>query len=149
MSDAQQTIINAIEASTARPVRKSGNGYRTLCPYHGGKHHNLSISDGTDRVLLHCHSNNCDPKDILESIGLKINDIYHEQLTPAQAKRHKSIANDREIRNAFEQEILIILCWISDKNRLLFPIPEHDEERVLQAMSRINTATAHYIKEAS
>lgn len=147
MSEALQKTLSAIEATTDRPIRKSGDSYRALCPYHGGKHHNLSITDGDDRVLLHCHSNNCDPRDILESVGLKITDIYHQQLTPKEQRQHKAVINDRSIRNEFEHEILILLCWISDSNQLLFPIGEHDLERVKLAMKRINTATSHYIVE--
>ena len=147
MSLALEQILSVIEAHTGKPARKSGKGYRALCPYHGGKHHNLSITDGDDRVLLHCHSNGCDPLLIMESIGLSIQDIYHEQLTPGQAKQHKTIINDRELKKELEFELLILLCWISDSNKAMFPIGDHDADRVGLAIKRVSTATNHYIAE--
>ncbi|HIF50814.1 MAG TPA: hypothetical protein EYQ42_04685 [Thiotrichaceae bacterium] len=148
MSSALETILIAIEASTSKPARKHGSGYRALCPYHGGKHHNLSISDGDDRVLLRCHSNHCDPKNILESIGLKISDIYHQALTLAQSRNYKSIATDREIRSSLEVEIIILFQWLSASNKVLFPCDEEvSRERAMEAFKRVKNGCNHYLTE--
>lgn len=148
MSDALHLIISTIESATGKPLRKSGSGYRALCPYHGGKHHNLSISDGDDRVLLYCHSRGCDPQNILESVGLKISDIYHEQLSPEQAKKHKSALTDCEIKSALEHEIIIIFQWLSASNTVLFPCDgEVNRERVMLAFQLVLNGCQYYIKE--
>lgn len=147
MSDALKTTVSAIEASTNKPAKWTGNSAKLVCNHDGAKNYNLAAKDGSDRVLLHCFSRNCDPKDILERAGLNISDIYHQKLNPEQAKKHKSIANDRQLRNEFEHELLILLCWISDSNKLLFPTGEHDGERTEQAISRVNKVTSHYIKD--
>lgn len=148
MSEALQKILAAVEAHTDKPARKSGDSYRVLCPYHGGKHHNLSITDGDDRALLHCHSHGCDPLLIMESIGLSIQDIYHQQLTPREQLRHKAVINDREIRAALEIELIILLQWLSASNKVLFPCDEEvDRERVMKSFSMVLNACNHYIKE--
>ena len=147
MTNALNRIVSAIENTTGKPAKWTGDNAKLVCTHDGATHYNLSVKDGSDRVLLHCHSHGCDPKDILESVGLTISDIYHQQLTPKEQRQHKVVINDRQLRNEFEHEILILLCWISDSNELLFPIGEHDIERVKLAMKRINTAAEHYLAE--
>ncbi len=147
ISDAMRIAVSSIESHTNKSAKWIGDKAKLVCTHDGAKNYNLAVTDGSDRVLFHCHSHGCDPKDILESVGLKITDIYHQKLTPDKARQHKAVINDRQLRNEFEHEILIILCWISDSNKLLFPIGEHDLERVKLAMKRINTAAEHYLAE--
>lgn len=114
----------------------------------GAKNYNLSMTDGNDRVLMHCFSRNCDPKDILERAGLHITYIYYQQLTPTQAKNHKSIVNDRVVRCALEVELIIIFQWLSASNKVLFPCDEEvSRERVMDAFRRVKGGCSHYLAE--
>ena len=146
-SRAMQKIIAAIENHTNKPAKYTGDSAKLVCTHDGAKNYNLAISDGNDRVLMHCFSQGCDPKDILERAGLHITDIYHQQLTPGEKQQHKAVINERQLRNDFEFELLILLCWVSDLNKMLFPIGEHGSERVLLALRRVHKAAGHYIKE--
>lgn len=145
-SRARQKIVAAIENHTNKPAKYTGDSAQLVCTHDGAKNYNLSMTDGNDRVLMHCFSRECDPRDILERAGLNITDIYHQPLTPGEKQQHKVVVNERQLRNDFEFELLILLCWISDLNKMLFPIGECDRERVAQAMKRVHKATMHYME---
>lgn len=60
-------------------IKKQGSGYTAQCPGHDDKENSLSITEGTDRrILLHCHAG-CSVKEILDSMGLKLADLYPEK----------------------------------------------------------------------
>ena len=139
------TIVNAIESHTDKAAKRGGANTYLVCPYHGGKKHSLSVKDGIDRVLMKCFSHDCDPRDIIESVGLNITDIYHEKLSKDEYGKKRKLVNERELRNKLEQELLILLCWISDENKLLFPIGETDQERVNEALMTVRKAAGYYL----
>lgn len=57
-------------------AKRAGKGWMDCCPSHDDKNPSLSIGVGDDgRVLLHCHSNGCDVKDIASAIGLEVSDL--------------------------------------------------------------------------
>ncbi len=55
------------------------NEYMALCPAHNDKNPSLSIGYSKEKshILLHCHAG-CEAKDILDCIGLKLNDLYED-----------------------------------------------------------------------
>ena len=75
MSSAQ---FNVVHDALVRVTGKPSSG-RFKCPYHNGTGYNLSIRDTTNRVQLTCFSHSCDPKFILESLGLSLRDIYYNK----------------------------------------------------------------------
>ena len=76
---AYERILNALEAH-GRRVRHVGPGRaRSNCPGHDGDNQTaLSIRDGETRVSLTCHTQGCDGEVILNAIGLRVADRYHE-----------------------------------------------------------------------
>jgi len=57
-------------------VKKTGTGFTAKCPVHDDKINSLSVSTNTEgSTLIHCHAG-CDPKHILEVIGLSWNDLF-------------------------------------------------------------------------
>ncbi len=147
MSAQLSIILSALEKITGKQARKSGKGYRLPCPYHNGKDANLYIADGDDRLIMVCHSHQCDPKDILESVGLSIKDIYYKPLMPQEKTQHKTLVNDRQLKSDLEIELLILLQWLSAFYKKMFPIDnDADRTRVLLAMQRIQKVTAYYLK---
>ena len=56
-------------------VRRSGHGYVAQCPAHDDSHPSLSISDGTDVVLVRCMSQGCSTEAIVTAIGLTTADL--------------------------------------------------------------------------
>jgi len=59
-------------------VRQQGNEFRAQCPAHGGEHLNLQIIDGTDAVIVTCHSHGCSFKEIVSAAGLAEADLWFE-----------------------------------------------------------------------
>jgi hypothetical protein len=92
-----EILKSSIENVTAKPAQRSGKGYRLQCPAHGGNDRNLYIADGDKRLIVCCHSHHCDPKDIFESVGLSIKDIYYDQLTPKQQQANKFAKSDAQV----------------------------------------------------
>jgi len=147
MNDVLNRVVAAIEAANTKPAQNSGKGFRLQCPAHGGDDRNLYIADGDNRLLITCHSHHCDPKDILESVGLPIKDIYYNPLTPQEKIQQKTIINDRQLKSDLEIELLILLQWLSAFYKKMFPIDsDADRTRVLVAMQRIQKVTAYYLK---
>jgi len=147
MTNALELIVSAIENSTGKPAKRSGDKVMCVCTHSDAKKHSLSVADGDDRVLLHCFSRNCDPKTILEDVGLDIKDIYHQQLSPKQNQQQKVFINDRQLKADLSYELIILMAWLSDCASGVFPMSNSDRERVVLALGRINKATAHYLNE--
>lgn len=60
-------------------VKGNGCQYSAKCPAHDDRHNSLSISCGTDgRILLNCHAG-CEPKQIVDAMGLKMMDLYQTE----------------------------------------------------------------------
>ncbi|MCA9470243.1 MAG: hypothetical protein KC643_33005 [Nitrospira sp.] len=57
------------------PVRKSGRGWMAKCPAHQDRRPSLSISEGEDRVLLHCFAG-CDIQAVCGAIGIEIRNLF-------------------------------------------------------------------------
>ncbi len=53
-----------------RGVRRAGSGYVACCPAHADQNPSLSIREGKDRILLHCHAG-CDYRSILRALELE------------------------------------------------------------------------------
>jgi len=137
MNEQLKLIVSAIESETGKVALKSGNGYRLCCSAHNGKDKNLFVSNGNDRVLLHCHSHGCDPKDILEGAGLSIKDIYYKQFTAEQSITHKKIVTEKTILSELRAEISVMALWLSDKLNDSYPRNEKDPKRIKSAFNRI------------
>ena len=72
-----QSIDNLL--SRLDRVKSTGNQrWMARCPAHGDKNPSLSLRETTDgRILLHCFSG-CIPSEILDSIGLKLGDLFND-----------------------------------------------------------------------
>jgi len=57
-------------------VKPAGNGYAAICPAHDDRNASLSVTEGDERLLLHCHAG-CDPDDILSKLGKDWRDIVY------------------------------------------------------------------------
>lgn len=59
-------------------VKPAGNGYVAICPAHDDRNASLSITEGDERLLLHCHAG-CDADDVLAAIGKDWTDIVYRK----------------------------------------------------------------------
>ncbi|MBU1023676.1 hypothetical protein KKC82_05280, partial [bacterium] len=56
-------------------VRKTSSGWMASCPAHEDENPSLSISEGSDCILIKCHAG-CEPEYIMQSIGLSMKDLF-------------------------------------------------------------------------
>lgn len=72
--------------------RRGERTVNVICPYHRDDKASLSISEGNDRILMHCHAG-CDTKEILAAVGLKESDLfYDEKVKPEKTWRDKLLS---------------------------------------------------------
>lgn len=67
-------LINEI-VTRFKGVKTDSNGYKCKCPAHADKEASLSISHSNGKTLISCHSG-CSLESILDSVGLKITDLF-------------------------------------------------------------------------
>jgi len=140
-------IRSAIESTVGKNARRSGKGFRLPCPAHGGINPNLWIADGDNRVIMSCKSQQCDPKDIMESVGLSIRDVYFEPLYHEQAKEYRVIAKGKGVTKELGTELFVLNLWFADHNAGAYPRNEVDRERVKIAFERIPKAL-EYVEDS-
>jgi hypothetical protein len=64
-----------VALAALRGVKRLGDGWVALCPAHDDGAPSLKVDEGTDgRVLLHCHAG-CQPKAIVQAMGLRMRDL--------------------------------------------------------------------------
>jgi DNA primase len=56
-------------------VRRSGTGWRALCPAHDDSSPSLSVTEADDRLLVYCHAG-CSVDEIIDVLGLELRDLY-------------------------------------------------------------------------
>jgi hypothetical protein len=55
-------------------VKKTGNGWMVRCPVHSDNNPSLHITEGDDRILIHCFAG-CDGKEVIAKVGLTWADL--------------------------------------------------------------------------
>ena len=76
-------------------VQKTGKGWRTQCPAHGGRSRSLSITPADNgSLLVHCFAG-CAVSEVLAAVGLKVGDLF-----PLRDLRALSPEQRREVRRA-------------------------------------------------
>ena len=74
--------------SRFKGVRQKGKGWTAKCPCHDDKRNSLSLDHDGSKWLLKCHAG-CANDDIVAAIGLKLADLFDEQMLaprPARAR---------------------------------------------------------------
>ncbi len=75
-SSPTERVIEAVEAETRHPARRSGSSWKALCPAHDDRTPSLSISEGDDgRALVRCFTG-CTTEAILDALGLQPRDLF-------------------------------------------------------------------------
>lgn len=91
---------------------KGKNKWTCLCPVHHEKTPSLAIAYVDDRILLHCFGCGADAANIVQSVGLRLSDLFndgkiHEYKQPlAFAKIEKS--KKAEIEEKLRLELFIL-----------------------------------------
>ena len=66
--------------------KRYGDKAQACCPCHDDKQASLTITKGRRSTLIHCHAG-CNFEDIIQSVGLKKQDLYFEERPPGSSWR--------------------------------------------------------------
>jgi hypothetical protein len=102
MSIQLENIVHAIEQYTQKPMRNN----RLCCPAHGGTNYNLLVKDEDKRVAIICFTQCCDPLLILETVGLKLSDLFYDELTQEDRKKKKEFTLKRNVQSEVLQDMV-------------------------------------------
>ena len=72
-------------------VKRAGNGWQALCPAHEDKEPSLHISQDDDRLLIYCHAG-CRAEQVVQSLGLRMSDLFLQPLAPARSAQKQIVA---------------------------------------------------------
>ena len=94
-TDPLERILDVLRTQYLWPTA-TGDGWSSRCPAHDDHTPSLSIHTGADgRVLVHCHAG-CSAKQVVESIGLTMADLFPEdQLASKGAPQSKHTDNSK------------------------------------------------------
>jgi len=111
--------------SRLEKVRKTGNDqYIACCPYHGDNNPSLSITYKNGKVLMHCHSHHCSPLDIVNSVGLEIQDLFDEnrydyvEFTDTSRYSRTLARKENHLVERAIMRLHLTMCWIEDGKKL-------------------------------
>lgn len=79
------TLSIADLLSQLKNTKKNGKNYTALCPNHDDSRNSLSITEKDGAILIHCHSG-CATKDVVESLGYQLKDLFADKPKDTQAK---------------------------------------------------------------
>ena len=69
-------VVTLIANKTNWEPRVRGEGFLAHCPAHEDRNPSLSVSEGHDgKILMHCFRG-CSVKDICDSIGISVKDLF-------------------------------------------------------------------------
>jgi RecA-family ATPase len=76
MVNLNETTLDKLDnvLSRLRGVKKNSSGHMACCPAHDDKTPSLSITVGTDNILLYCFAS-CSLENIVSAIGLEVKDL--------------------------------------------------------------------------
>lgn len=117
--------------------RKQGTGYMAVCPAHADRNPSLHISEGDERVLLHCFAG-CAVGDICAALGIEVKDLFYGDRTDWRSSKWVRPApppppEDRVLmpsevetfwhqRGIDLQTVIDAGVWADDDNAIRFPL---------------------------
>lgn len=123
-------------------VKRTGSGrWICKCPAHEDRRPSLSVRELDDgRILIHDFGG-CDAKSILDAVGLKLADLYPEQLDQlmpaARDRRHWHAA--REALRVLKLECLVVAIG-AENLAAGVALSDEDRDRLVLAAGRIRAA---------
>ena len=125
--------------SHVKKLQKSGpKSWMCLCPSHDDRSRSMKITQSDNgKVLINCFAG-CTPIEILDAVGLTIDDLFEEPLQHS-SKGIKGHVYPREVLKAMIPELMITLisAFTLKKGEALNDV---DHERLKVAYSRIMNA---------
>ena len=106
--------------------------WMACCPAHNDKSPSLAVSEGDDRVLVHCFAG-CDTTDVTAAIGLNVADLFYKklagrELTEGKRRRYEEVL----IAERFQ----VAITDSAERNER--PLTTFEQERRLLGQHRIS-----------
>ena len=70
-------FLDALQRATGHAPKKTGSGWEAHCPAHDDRHPSLSVTEKSDKLLMHCRAG-CETKDIVEALNLQMSDLFFD-----------------------------------------------------------------------
>jgi hypothetical protein len=77
----------------------SNNNWTACCPAHNDKNPSLGIAYEDGKILLHCFAQQCSVNDIVEAIGLELQDLFQPKNNEKNNETNKKERQKREYFN--------------------------------------------------
>lgn len=126
-------LTEEILMSLEKVKRTGNNRWVSDCPHGHHSHARLHISDAGDRTLLKCFAG-CSTWNIVESMGLKISDLFHKEMTESVRKERRDFHSRERLRH----EVLIV--WIAYHDKRKGKLKPADAARANQAYKTLRKA---------
>jgi putative DNA primase/helicase len=107
-------------AQRCKGARLHGERWQVCCPAHEDHTPSLSITPGSDRVLLKCFAG-CPPEAIMQALGLTMADLF---VDPPHTNGHKQLADTYEYYDAHGTllfQVLRLEWWEGGRKKKIFP----------------------------
>ena len=106
--------------------------WMACCPAHNDKSPSLAVSEGDDRVLVHCFAG-CDTTDVTAAIGLNVADLFYKKLSSRELTEGK--------RRRYEEVLIaerfqVAITDSAERNER--PLTTFEQERRLLGQHRIS-----------
>lgn len=120
-------------------VKKSGDGWRSPCPAHGGTNpYALSIREKADgMVLVRCWSHGCTVHEIAQAVGIELHELF-----PAKPSNDHFVRGERatyigaDVLRALASEIILIVLE-GGRTARGEALSEDERKRTLLAAQRV------------
>lgn len=113
-------------------VRKSGAGWNARCPSHEDRSPSLSIREGERGILLRCFAG-CSFSAIVESLGLRPSDLFHEPLSTPQRRQR---ATKAILKGVCAEALRVVIA----SSPIGPPLNDEDMARLKAALARLRAA---------
>jgi hypothetical protein len=80
--------------------------WMACCPAHNDKSPSLAVSEGDDRVLVHCFAG-CETTDVTAAIGLNVADLFYKKLADSDLTERKRRRYEEVLRSELIQVAVI------------------------------------------
>lgn len=92
---------------------KDGDGFKACCPAHEDRTPSLSINQGPDRILLHCHAG-CATEAVCGAMGITLADLF--------AEKSNGHASGNGSHSGGKAEIVATYDYTDEAGKLLFQV---------------------------
>lgn len=130
-------IIDNILTLLSGVKRTGTDRYICCCPAHDDKHPSMTIKQDGDKVLIHCFGG-CSVPEIVDSIGLKMSDLFPERISKSLKPSERF--NPYDVLSCLSKNLLVIELAVNDLAMLGAHFTPKDYQLVSTSAANIKEA---------